>query len=233
MLIECSNLRDLSSRLDDVLGFLARPSETRPPPNIDSETSDGTSLQTPISTDTDLADTEDVIIDVQNHGHHETRRTSIYRGTWADRLGLDWWLLGHLLRRYRTMQHHFPFVVIPEAWDVQHMLISRPVLLLAVVSSSAYHYTQVQRALIKDLKDTLTCRVMVGGENSLELLQAFLVHLAWCVDIIDHESQRLSGTNTMTGHNTTWNHGVNSSTDICKWLSVWQWTYTWIQTLAS
>jgi putative NADH-flavin reductase len=52
-------------------------------------------------------------------------------------------------------------------------------LLLAVVSSSASQYSQIQQILIKDLKDTLTRRVMIGGENSLELFQAFLVHLAW------------------------------------------------------
>lgn len=233
MLIDLSNLRDLTSRLDDVLGYLAGPGESRPTPNTDSGTSDAPSLQTPISTDTDQADSEGIIIHVHNHEQHEAGKTSMFRGTWADRLGLDWWLLGHLLQRYRTMQHHFPFVVIPDAWDFQHLLVSRPVLLLAVVSSSAYYYPQIQRALNKDLKDTLTRRVMIGGENSLELLQAFLVHLAWWVDGIDHDSQRWSGTNTMTGHNTTWNHGVNSYTDICKWLSVWQWTYTWIQTLAS
>lgn len=59
------------------------------------------------------------------------------------------------------------------------MLLSRPVLLLAVVSSSASHFSHIQQILIKELKDTLTRRVMIGGENSLELLQAFLVHLAW------------------------------------------------------
>ena len=182
MLNDVRNLRDLTSRLDDVLDYLARPGEPRPTVNTDCETSGATSLQTTISTGTDQCDIEEVVIDVRNHEHHKTGRTSVFRGTWADRLGLDWWLLGHLLRRYRTMQHHFPFVVISEAWDLQHMLIARPVLLLAVVSSSACYYPQVQRALIKDLKDTLTRRVMIGGENSLELLQAFLVHLAWWVE---------------------------------------------------
>lgn len=220
MLIGFSNLRGLSSRLDDVLDYLTRPGESRPTSNTDSETSCAISLQTPISTDTDLADPDEVIVDVRNHEQHETRGTSLFRGTWADKLGLDWWLLGRLLQRYRTMQHHFPFVVIPETWDIQHMLTSRPVLLLAVVSSSAYHYPQKQRSLIKDLKDTLTRRVMVGGENSLELLQAFLVHLAWWVVRTNHDAQRLSSTNTMTGHNTIWNHGVNSSTDICRSLLV-------------
>jgi hypothetical protein len=136
-------------------------------------------LQTPKSADTDQADCDEVIIDLRNHEQRDTERTSISRGTWADRLGLDWWLLGHLLQRYRMMQHNFPFVVIPKAWDLHHMLISRPVLLLAVVSSSACYYPQIQQVLIKELKDMLTRRVMIGGENSLELLQAFLVHLAW------------------------------------------------------
>ena len=179
MLIAFSNLRDLTSRLDDVLGYLARSDESRSALNTYSETLDVTSLQTPTSANTDQADSEEIIIDVGDHEQHETRKTSMFRGSWAHRLGLDWWLLGHLLQRYRTMQHHFPFVIIPEAWDFQHMLVSRPVLLLAVVSSSACQYPHVQQALIKDLKDILTRRVMIGGENSLELLQAFLVHLAW------------------------------------------------------
>ena len=188
MLIGFSNLRDLTSRLDDVLGYLTRPDESQSTLNTDSETSGATSLQTPISADTDQDDSDEVIIDVRDDEQYDTERTSIYRGTWADRLGLDWWLLGHLLQRYRTMQHQFPFVMIPESWDFQHMLISQPVLLLAVTSSSAYHYPQIQQVLIKDLKDTLTRRVMVGGENSLELLQAFLVHAAWWVDSPHHDS---------------------------------------------
>lgn len=188
MLIGLSNLRDLTSRLDDVLGYLARSEGSQSTLNTDSETFGAASLQTPISANTDQATSEEVIIDVQDHKQHETERTSVFRGTWADRLGLDWWLLGHLLQRYRTMQHHFPFVVIPGAWDFQHMLMSRPLLLLAVVSSSAYHYPRIQQVLIKDLKGTLTRRVMIGGENSLELLQAFLVHLAWWVDSTDRDS---------------------------------------------
>ena len=101
------------------------------------------------------------------------------RTNWADRLVLDQWLLGHLLHRYRTMQHQFPFVVIHEAWDVQNMLRSRPALLLAIVATSACHYPRLQQVLVDDLKDTLTRRVMMGGENNLELLQAMLIHLAW------------------------------------------------------
>lgn len=129
------------------------------------------------------------------------------RTNWADRLVLDQWLLGHLLHRYRTMQHQFPFVVIPEAWNVQHMMVSRPTLLLAIVASSACHYPRLQQVLVEDLKDTLTRRVMMGGENDLELLQAILVHLAWLVYTKLHDCS--SDTDGLQGHNTIWSHGAN------------------------
>jgi len=98
---------------------------------------------------------------------------------WPTRLGLDQWLLAHLLQRYRTMQHYFPFVVVLESWNVPYMLQARPTLFLAVAASAACHYPVVQQALNKELKDTLARRVLVGGETSLELLQTILVYLAW------------------------------------------------------
>lgn len=208
-----------------MLGYLTKSAEVRSTLCTDGEKTGATFLHTPISANTYQSDSVEIIIDSRKHVQHDTGKTSVFRGNWADRLGVDWWLLGHLLQRYRTMQHHFPFVVVPEAWDLQNMLISRPVLLLAIVSSSACHYPHIQQVLIKDLKDTLTRRVMVGGENSLELLQAFLVHLAWSVDSTDHDSCKLSSSDTLIGHNITWNHGVNLSTGICRWLSVWQSTY--------
>lgn len=168
-----------------MLGYLTKPAEVRSTLCTNGKETGATFLHTPISAGTDHSDSEEVVVDSRKHNQYDTDKTSLYRGTWADRLGLDLWLMGHLLQRYRTMQHHFPFVMIPEAWDLQHMLISRPVLLLAIVSSSACHFPQIQQSLIKDLKDTLTRRVMIGGENSLELLQAFLVHLAWWVGNTD------------------------------------------------
>jgi hypothetical protein len=219
--------------LDGVLGHLTKPAQVRSTSCTNGEKTGATFLHTPISAGTDQSDSKDIIIDFKKHDQHDTDKTSLYRGTWADRLGLDWWLMGHLLQRYRTMQHHFPFVVIPEAWDLQHMLTSRPVLLLAIVSSSACHFSQIQQILIKELKDTLTRRVMIGGENSLELLQAFLVHLAGWVGSTDYMYNGRLSADALTGHNIIWSHGVNLSTGTCRWLSVWQWTCTWIQTLAS
>jgi hypothetical protein len=205
-----------------VLGYLTKPAEVRSTLCTDGEKTNATFLHTSISAGTDQSGSEEIIIDVPKHGQCDSGKASLLRGTWADRLGLDWWLMGHLLQRYRTMQHHFPFVVIPEAWDLQHMLTSRPALLLAVVSSSACHFSQLQQILIKDLKDTLTRRVMIGGENSLELLQAFLVHLAWWVGGTDYMCNGRLSADPLTAHNITWSHEVNLSTGTCRWLSVWQ-----------
>jgi len=179
VLIVCRNIRDLTARLDGVLGHLTNPRGQRPTLDADGETQSPIPSRTPIPADTDQLYGQQIMADMPKEGQNGARRTSISRGNWADRLGLNRWLLGHLLQRYRAMQHHFPFVVISEVWDVQYMLSSRPVLLLAVVSSSACQHPQIQQVLIKDLKDILSCRVAINGEQSLELLQAILIHLAW------------------------------------------------------
>jgi hypothetical protein len=179
LLIVSRNIRDLVSRLDGVLGHLTNPSGQGSTLNTDDERHSPTFPKLPISERTDQRDGKQVMVDVPKHDQHGARRTSISRENWADRLGLDRWLLGHLLQRYRAMQHYFPFVVISETWDVQYMLNFRPMLLLAVVSSSACQHPQIQQVLIKDLKDILSRRVTISGEQSLELLQAILIHLAW------------------------------------------------------
>jgi hypothetical protein len=113
--------------------------------------------------------------------HQNAGTISNSSNDWQTRLGLDRWLLAHLLKRYRMMQHYFPFVVVLESWDVPYMLDSRPTLFLAVAASAACHYPVVQQALNKELKETLARRVLVGGETTLELLQTLLVYLVWCV----------------------------------------------------
>jgi hypothetical protein len=112
-----------------------------------------------------------------SHQHASTTTSSC--NDWQIRLGLDQWLLAHLLQRYRAMQHYFPFFVVLESWDVPYMLKYRPTLFLAVAASASCHYPVVQQALNTQLKETLARRVLVDGDTSLELLQTVLVYLAW------------------------------------------------------
>lgn len=166
-----SRLRDLATRLDGVLDHLTE---------LDKDKADSTSID-PSSTSgpTDLPGP------TRNVSYEDASTTVSSSSDWPTRLGLNPWLLAHLLQRYRTMQHYFPFVVVLSSWDVPHMLNHRPTLFLAVVASAACHYPVVQQALNEELKETLAQRVLVSGETSLELLQAVLVYLAWWVEIID------------------------------------------------
>lgn len=176
--LHISQLRDLATRLDGMLEHLSDQNDSR---SVSTRSHDKDSCPQSVGATTEAIDrstTDGCYTDALAINDSMTS-SPIINGNWSDRLSLDRWLLNHFLQRYRAMQHYFPFVVIPDSWDVAYMLDSRPLLLLAVIASAACHYPQLQQRLVKDLRDALTRRVMVGGESTLELLQAMLVHLAW------------------------------------------------------
>lgn len=168
-----SHLRDLATKLDGVLDHLAKPDGSKATSTFKFSFSAGAGDTCGQSNGTDLSGP------IPGFSHKTAGTTTSPCNDWPARLGLDQWLLAHLLQRYRTMQHHFPFVVVLESWDVPYMLRSQPTLFLAAAASAACHYPVVQQALNKELKETLARRVLVGGETSLELLQTLLVYLAW------------------------------------------------------
>lgn len=98
---------------------------------------------------------------------------------WISRLELDGGLIHNLLQRFRTTQHHFPFVVVPANWGIAEAMRTRPCLLLAAVANAASHHPELQERLAKELKRLFAQQIVVSGESSLDLLQALLVHLAW------------------------------------------------------
>lgn len=100
---------------------------------------------------------------------------------WIANLGLGDVVLQHLLDIFRGMDYYFPFVIIPTSWTPASMAVDRPFLLLAAVTSAASRYHYLQQALIDELKEVLSRRVIMAGEKDLDLLQGLLVHLAWLV----------------------------------------------------
>lgn len=98
---------------------------------------------------------------------------------WIKRLGLDHALLEALLCRYRAMQHHYPFVVVSEAWTVSGMLRQRPYLLLSVVANAASQTPDLQESLAKQIRDVFAQQIVKDNVTSLDVLQALLVHIAW------------------------------------------------------
>ncbi|OQN96625.1 hypothetical protein B0A48_17055 [Cryoendolithus antarcticus] len=93
--------------------------------------------------------------------------------------GLDVDLANHLLDRFRTMQHHFPFIIIGSTWTVNSMQETHSFLLLAALATAAVDHPHAQQQLAKNLQKAVAHQVVVDGETSLDLLQSLLVYLAW------------------------------------------------------
>nr|OQO32678.1 hypothetical protein B0A51_00056 [Rachicladosporium sp. CCFEE 5018] len=93
--------------------------------------------------------------------------------------GLDVEFANHLLGRFRTMQHHFPFVIIGSTWTVDSMQETHSLLLLAALATAAVDHPHDQQQLAKSLQKAVAHQVVVDGETSLDLLQGLLVYLAW------------------------------------------------------
>lgn len=71
---------------------------------------------------------------------------------------------------------HFPFVVVPT--DVTE---ERPLLHLAVLSAASFDDVSLQRRLGALFSDVVAKRLASGPFATLDMLEALLVHCAWCV----------------------------------------------------
>jgi hypothetical protein len=83
------------------------------------------------------------------------------------------------LATFREMSSYFPFVILPAEATVQSMFLEQPFLLLAVLAASSSAEKKLQHVLEEELRSTLSSRVVLEGEKSLDLLQGLLVYLAW------------------------------------------------------
>lgn len=121
------------------------------------------------------------ILDTESRLDTMSTQSTNIDNAWITNLGLSEAVLQHLLDIFRGMDCYFPFVIIPASWTLASMAEDRPFLLLAAVTSAASRYHYLQQALISELKEVLSRRVIVAGEKDLDLLQGLLVHLAWLV----------------------------------------------------
>jgi len=98
---------------------------------------------------------------------------------WITDLGLSPVVIAHLLDRFRGMASYFPFVRFSNHWNVASMAEDRPCLLLAAVAVASSCHCHLQDVLIRQFKKSLSQRVLIAGEQDLDLLQGLLVHIAW------------------------------------------------------
>jgi hypothetical protein len=85
------------------------------------------------------------------------------------------------IRFFQSKASRFPFVLVPPKMALDSLRREKPFLLLSILCSAASSDEKLQSQLELELRESLSRRVIVNGEKSLDLLQGVLVYLTWCV----------------------------------------------------
>ncbi|KIW40336.1 uncharacterized protein PV06_07543 [Exophiala oligosperma] len=84
-----------------------------------------------------------------------------------------------ILKAYWThMAQYFPFVVIPPDMTLEE-LKTKPFLFMTVMTIGCRHHIERQTSLAKRVREVIAEKVLLRGEQSLDILQGLLVYLAW------------------------------------------------------
>lgn len=85
------------------------------------------------------------------------------------------------IRFFQTKAAHFPFVIIPPKTTLDSLRRERPFLLLSIITFAAVSNEKLQIQLDLEIRESLSKRIIVESEKSLDLLQGLLVYLTWYV----------------------------------------------------
>ncbi|KAK3691770.1 hypothetical protein LTR37_018428 [Vermiconidia calcicola] len=95
-----------------------------------------------------------------------------------------------LLDRFqRLMAPSMPFIVIPTNATAQQLSADKPVLLLAICVVTCFHDFPQQQVMLKNLMRSLSERILMNNEKSIDILQGILVFVAWYHPHIFHRPQ--------------------------------------------
>ncbi|TAQ88277.1 hypothetical protein B7494_g3380 [Chlorociboria aeruginascens] len=96
------------------------------------------------------------------------------------------------VRLFRNNASNFPFVVIPSHVSLDSLRHQRPFLLLSILTTvSSYSNFKLQDILEEEVRESLSRRVIMNGEKSIDLLQGLLVYVAWYHFYFKAERQQL------------------------------------------
>ncbi|RKU41608.1 hypothetical protein DL546_002312 [Coniochaeta pulveracea] len=85
-----------------------------------------------------------------------------------------------LFTRYTDeMAAHLPGVIFPAGTTAAQVRKTKPVLFLALMATSSFDLPTIQPTLTEHLMQTIANKVVVGGQKSLELIQALQVAVMW------------------------------------------------------
>lgn len=79
------------------------------------------------------------------------------------------------------MALHFPFVIIPPSMTLRQLHEERSVLALAIMSVASYDNLCQQTTLLRLFREMISTLILDGYFNTLDVLQALLVSVAWYV----------------------------------------------------
>ncbi|KAK5452023.1 hypothetical protein LTS15_007746 [Exophiala xenobiotica] len=79
----------------------------------------------------------------------------------------------------KDLGQHFPFVVIPPHMTPDDLKDAKPFLFMTVMTVGCRHDVERQSALAQKVREVVSHRMIVGGEQSLDILQGLLIYLAW------------------------------------------------------
>ena len=74
---------------------------------------------------------------------------------------------------------HFPFIVISPWARYADLRTKTPFLLMAVMMTACRHDVPRQGAIAKAIREIISQRMLLKGEQSLDMLQGMLIYLAW------------------------------------------------------
>ncbi|CAD6439929.1 b17537a1-1450-4d07-bae1-ca335e083a14 [Sclerotinia trifoliorum] len=83
------------------------------------------------------------------------------------------------LREFTSRASAFPFILLPPQISLETMRHGRPVLLLAILTSTSQNNLPVHHVLEKELRETIISGIIMHGEKNIDLLHGILLHLAW------------------------------------------------------
>jgi hypothetical protein len=98
-----------------------------------------------------------------------------------------------LLNKFRAdWISSFPFVVIPDSFDVDILRRRQPFLFLAVMAVMTYETPKCQLALSEAFKQQMASRIISQSHKSLEILQGLLVYAGWYHCFYRPETQQIA-----------------------------------------
>ena len=84
-----------------------------------------------------------------------------------------------LVQEFKAMIHNFPYVAISASLSTETLRQDSPMLLLAICAAAAWKDRELQIKLERAYLEELASRMVVDGEQTLDMLQGLLVHLSW------------------------------------------------------